>query len=265
MRLLLNPGDNCLFEEFTFPAPVENARAMGVGLVPVPLDAEGISPTAVDVLLTNWSTENFGPKPRVLYTITVGQNPTGSTPGLERLQAIYAVAQKHDLILIEDDPYAFVQLGPYARGRSSAIRKADSGYSSMVATPVDGLTGRPSVDNSLVSFKHTLSRSLLSLDVDGRVIRTDSFSKVRRITRSVVLCLMLLSGYLSWLALRDDHSQLSLPGTLRAHYRSYDPERQRLRPSVLCRAFHSTNRKQRHMGHDRPCRLDQQSAAGVHL
>ena len=33
----------------------------------------------------------------------VGQNPCGTTLTWERKQAIYALAQKHDLIIVEDD------------------------------------------------------------------------------------------------------------------------------------------------------------------
>ena len=38
-----------------------------------------------------------------------GQNPTGSTLGVERRKAIYAIAQKYDLIIVEDGEHRLVQ------------------------------------------------------------------------------------------------------------------------------------------------------------
>ncbi|KAL0025949.1 hypothetical protein WJX77_006756 [Trebouxia sp. C0004] len=82
--------------------------------------------------------------PRLLYTVPVGQNPTGViTPTLRR-QQIYSICRQHDVIILEDDPYFYLQF-------------AKDG------TP-PGLSA--------------LGESYLSLDVDGRVIRLDSFSEV---------------------------------------------------------------------------------------
>jgi aromatic amino acid aminotransferase I len=92
----------------------------------------------------------------LLYTVPSGQNPTGATQGTERRKAIYAVAQKHDLYIIEDEPYYFLQMQPY--------------------------TGRDQPDvpppKTVEEFVSSLIPSLLSIDVDGRVMRMDSFSKV---------------------------------------------------------------------------------------
>lgn len=46
---------------------------------------------------------------RVLYTIPVGQNPTGATMSTQRIAEVYAVARKWDLVIIEDDAYYWLQ------------------------------------------------------------------------------------------------------------------------------------------------------------
>jgi DNA-binding transcriptional MocR family regulator len=46
-----------------------------------------------------------GKRPRLLYTIPTGQNPSGTTLSDERRVSLYALACKHDLIILEDDPY----------------------------------------------------------------------------------------------------------------------------------------------------------------
>ncbi|KAJ2337888.1 hypothetical protein GGH91_004995 [Coemansia sp. RSA 2671] len=76
---------------------------------------------------------------------------------MQRKQAIYAVAKKHDLVIIEDDPYYYLQFGDY--------RPADE-----TADPEDRYSDLPGVTG--------LIPSLLSMDTDGRVIRLDSFSKI---------------------------------------------------------------------------------------
>lgn len=82
--------------------------------------------------------------PRVLYTVPTGQNPTGAVTPLERKQEIYQICRDHDIVVIEDDPYYYLQY---------------------------------SVDSDEPRGLSNLGKSYLSVDVDGRVIRLDSFSK----------------------------------------------------------------------------------------
>ena len=50
--------------------------------------------------------------PRVLYLVPNGQNPVSYVAPLERRQAIYHVSRKYDLMIVEDDPYFYLQY-PY--------------------------------------------------------------------------------------------------------------------------------------------------------
>ena len=72
---------------------------------------------------------------------------------LHRRKEIYGVCHKHNLIIIEDEPYYFLQMDPY-NGKP---------------TPVPDLNSQGLVK--------ALTPSFLSLDVDGRVLRLDSLSK----------------------------------------------------------------------------------------
>jgi DNA-binding transcriptional MocR family regulator len=55
-------------------------------------DNNGLIPEALDSVLTNWETEKAKykntAKPRVLYTVPTGQNPSGSTLSLERRKQV---------------------------------------------------------------------------------------------------------------------------------------------------------------------------------
>lgn len=45
----------------------------------------------------------------MLYVNPAGANPTGVSIPLARRQEIYQIAKDYDLIILEDDPYYFLQ------------------------------------------------------------------------------------------------------------------------------------------------------------
>lgn len=155
-RMFLERGDCVISEEYTFATAVESSHPLGCKFVGVRMDGEGMIPEALDEMLLNWNVAARGArKPFLIYTVPSGQNPTGSTQGTARRQEIYKVAQKHDLVIVEDEPYYFLQMGPYVSGNETAP-----------------------LPKSHEEFIKSLVPSLLSMDVDGRVVRLDSFSKV---------------------------------------------------------------------------------------
>ncbi|GMF64020.1 unnamed protein product [[Candida] boidinii] len=100
LRTFVNKQESILVEEYTFSSAIETARALDVNFVPVPMDAFGIIPEKLDELLDNWDESKQGKKPKLLYTIATGQNPTGSSLSNERRAAIYKTACKHDFIIL---------------------------------------------------------------------------------------------------------------------------------------------------------------------
>ncbi|KAF2281306.1 PLP-dependent transferase [Westerdykella ornata] len=156
-RMLSRPGDMVLSEDYTFAAAVETALPMGLRLAGVPMDEQGLLPEAMDHILSTWDVSARGArKPHLLYTVPTGQNPTGATQSAERRREIYKVCQKHDIYIIEDEPYYFLQMAPY-----TSSSEPD-----------------PPQPSSHAEFLASLVPSFLSLDTDGRVMRLDSFSKV---------------------------------------------------------------------------------------
>lgn len=156
IRLLCdrNRGDTILMEDYTYPSALQTIRPQGINIVGVKMDAQGLLPDDMDRILSSWNVETRGSrKPHILYTVPCGQNPTGATQGIERRKEIYKVCQKHDIYILEDDPYYFLQMQPY-KGISALSKE------------------------TLEEFMSSLTPSFLSLDIDGRVLRMDSFSKV---------------------------------------------------------------------------------------
>ncbi len=156
LRTFTNRGDYILVEHSTFSSVLEANQAMGVKSVGIPMDDFGIIPEKLEFLLKNWKGNS---KPKLLYTIPTGQNPTGSTLSTERRSAIYKLSQKYDFLIIEDEPYYFLQMDDY----TPDLNKREENFAK---TPTHE------------EFVSELAKSFLSIDTDGRVIRLDSFSKV---------------------------------------------------------------------------------------
>ena len=77
MRLLMDQGDAMLCEEYTYPHIAESmVQPQGYAAIPLAMNAHGIIPGTFRTHLQ--SLRDAGqPLPKLLYTIPVGQNPTG--------------------------------------------------------------------------------------------------------------------------------------------------------------------------------------------
>ncbi|RTE72088.1 hypothetical protein BHE90_013495 [Fusarium euwallaceae] len=161
------PGMLC--ETFVFGNVLTQSRPLGVQVVPVELDREGMlveGPGGLRDVLDNWDPRN-GRRPHFLYTVTMGHNPTSGVLGIKRRKEIYALASKYDIIIVEDDPYWYLQF-PSAAVHEARLRGLETPRHIETYTPVK---------TSGYEFIDSLVPSYLSIDVDGRVIRLDTFSK----------------------------------------------------------------------------------------
>ena len=100
----------------------------------------------------------------------MGQNPTSGLLSLARRKEIYAICEKYDVIIIEDDPYWYLQY-PSANVLSAANRNGKKSQ----AEP--GRNYNASKQSTGFDFLDTLVPSYIAIDVSGRVIRLDTFSK----------------------------------------------------------------------------------------
>lgn len=150
-------GDSILMEEYTFSTAQETMEALGIRVVGVKMDGEGIVPAELKKVLDGWDEAARGRKPHVLYTVPTGQNPTGASLSEGRRREIYAICEEHDIFIVEDDPYYLLQMPAYPRPGGDPSADADARLSSYMAS---------------------LPGTFLSIDTSGRVLRLDSFSKI---------------------------------------------------------------------------------------
>ena len=96
---LLNHGDTVICEEPAFIGALNCFRSFGAKLVGVPLEADGMNIDALEQALKN------NPGAKFIYTIPNFQNPAGSTTSFEKRKAIYELAKKYGVVILEDNPY----------------------------------------------------------------------------------------------------------------------------------------------------------------
>ncbi|KAJ9616937.1 hypothetical protein H2200_000657 [Cladophialophora chaetospira] len=168
--------EGILCEEFAYMNAIQAARPRGLNVVPVGIDDEGMrayGKGGLEDVLVKWD-KNKGKRPHLMYTVTMGQNPTSGLLSLKRRKEIYALCQKYDIIIIEDDPYWYLQypsaneLSAKARGKPVSENFPVGPYNYNTAS--GGKSGG-------FEFLDTLVPSYLSVDVEGRVVRLDTFSK----------------------------------------------------------------------------------------
>ncbi|EGN93075.1 hypothetical protein SERLA73DRAFT_172428 [Serpula lacrymans var. lacrymans S7.3] len=160
---LCNPGEGVLTEEWTYPSAMSAMAPYGINPVPIAMDSQGMRADSLNTLLSEWDEEaRHMKRPHVMYIVPVGQNPKGTTMGVARKKEIYEICVKYDIIIAEDDPYYFLQMGLF-------VPKGERSMSAIASTS----TQKDEVQEYIAS----LEPSFLRYDYEGRVIRLDTFSK----------------------------------------------------------------------------------------
>ncbi len=95
-QLLLSPGDEVVVEARGYPPAHAAFRAAGARVVPVPIDDQGLVPAAFEAQVAKR-------RPRLLYLTPLHQFPTTVTLPATRRLAIYAIAARHRIAILEDD------------------------------------------------------------------------------------------------------------------------------------------------------------------
>lgn len=97
-KAMLNKGDCILVENPTFLGALQTFKMYQPSIKAVETDSEGIIISDLEAKIKKYS-------PKFLYVIPSFQNPTGITTSLKRRQAISDLADKYNLLVVEDDPY----------------------------------------------------------------------------------------------------------------------------------------------------------------
>jgi len=108
LATLAPPGSVICCEELTYPGLRALAGQLGLRLVGLPMDSEGIDAVAFAAACAQYA-------PKALYCNPTVQNPTTLTMSAQRREALVEVARFHGVPVIEDDAYGFLpRSGPPA-------------------------------------------------------------------------------------------------------------------------------------------------------
>lgn len=98
-KALINKGDKIIVESPSFIGSLNAFRTYECELVGVKVDSDGMNMEALEKALE----ENDGVK--MIYTIPTFQNPTGTTMPTEKRKKLIELANKYDVLVLEDNPY----------------------------------------------------------------------------------------------------------------------------------------------------------------
>lgn len=102
---LLEPKDVLLVEEWSYPGLHGIAETLRIRLVPVPMDAEGLSPHALEAACRRH-------RAKALYCMPTAHNPLGMVLSSARRQQLAQIARRCNLTLVEDDAHRLLVPDP---------------------------------------------------------------------------------------------------------------------------------------------------------
>ena len=107
--LFANHDDSVILSEPNYPGTLAAFRSFTKNFVAIPIDSQG---TKTDILDEKLETiEMTGEAlPKFIYEIPNGHNPGGVSLSLERRKHLIDIAERYDLLVLEDDPYQLIKL-----------------------------------------------------------------------------------------------------------------------------------------------------------
>jgi 2-aminoadipate transaminase len=104
-RTLLDPGDTVIVEAPTYFGALQVFDMYQARYESVEMDEGGMIPDSLERAL------QVAERPKFIYSIPTYQNPTGVTVAPERRQHLLEIANRHNVPIVEDDPYGELWFG----------------------------------------------------------------------------------------------------------------------------------------------------------
>lgn len=101
-RVFFSPGDIILTENPTYLAALQVFESYEAKIIPVASDDDGMVMDDLEKKLKKY-------RPKCIYVVPTFSNPAGKVWSLERRKQLLELAQKHHVVIFEDDPYGDLQ------------------------------------------------------------------------------------------------------------------------------------------------------------
>lgn len=121
-RALVEPDDVVVVEAPTYVGALQVFRSVGARIIAVPTDQHGMDVERLAEVIRRRSV-------KLIYTLPTFQNPTGATMPLARRERLLALARRHGIAVVEDDPYGEIR---YEVERVPSLLELDHGKGSPV-------------------------------------------------------------------------------------------------------------------------------------
>jgi 2-aminoadipate transaminase len=102
-KIFVDPGDIVLTSRPTYVGAIQAFNSYGAKMIGIEQDSEGTQTALLEAEIEKLAAK--GLKPKFIYEIPDFQNPSGITMTLKRRKELLRIAEKYDLIVIEDSPY----------------------------------------------------------------------------------------------------------------------------------------------------------------
>ena len=100
----LDPGDTVLCEEFSYSGTLNMLMRRRANVVHVPTDWDGMDTEALERIIGELAAQ--GVRPKLIYTISIYQNPMGMTLSAERRRHMVEISQRYGIPIFENESYA---------------------------------------------------------------------------------------------------------------------------------------------------------------
>lgn len=124
-RVLIDPGDPVIVELPTYSGAIAAFHNLQASLIGVPQDAEGIDIAALERTVAEL--KGSGRPAKFAYVTPNFQNPAGLLMSAARRRDLLDAARRHDLMILEDDPYGSIYFEDVTTVEDTRPIKADDG------------------------------------------------------------------------------------------------------------------------------------------
>ena len=102
-KIFVDPGDVVMTSRPTYVGAIQAFNSYGAKMIGIEQDEEGTQTALLEAEIEKLAAK--GVKPKFIYEIPDFQNPSGITMSLKRRKELMRIAEKYDLIIVEDSPY----------------------------------------------------------------------------------------------------------------------------------------------------------------
>ena len=105
MNHYLQPGDWIVTESPTYYGTLDIIENIGARIIGIPMQGSGINLELLEQYLKSH-------RPKLIYTVSTLQNPTGITTKLQHRQQLLALAEQYECLILEDNAYEGLNFEP---------------------------------------------------------------------------------------------------------------------------------------------------------